>query len=122
MAAAISAFFLPGYAWVLISGLSSRINRVEQTTLAFVISLVLLSLLTAGLSLVTQQYLHFSLIISIVGSLAVLSLYTLKNRPGPIHYPAIKSLQAASVMHADLRHFSGNSVLVRTLLSDRGSS
>ena len=86
------AFFLPGYAWVLISGLSHRMNRAEQATLAFVISLALASLLTAGLSLVTQRYLLFSLIISIGGSLAVLGVYTLRNRPRLIQLSGIKFL------------------------------
>ena len=92
IAAAILAFFLPGYAWVLISGLSRRMTAVEQATLAFVISLALLSLLTAGLSLVTQRYLIFTLIISIASALAVLGIYAFKNRPKPIQLSGVKSL------------------------------
>ncbi|MGD0175557.1 MAG: hypothetical protein ABSC50_01885 [Candidatus Bathyarchaeia archaeon] len=86
------AFVLPGYAWVLISGLSRRLNRIEQATLAFVTSLAFLSLLTAGLSLVTQHYLLFSLVISIAGALAIIGVYALKNRPKPIHFSSVKSL------------------------------
>jgi hypothetical protein len=92
IAAAILAFFLPGYAWVLISGLSRRMTAVEQATLAFVISLAFLSLLTAGLSLVTQQYLLVSLTISIGVSLAILGFYMLRKRQGPIHFSGFKSL------------------------------
>lgn len=92
MAAAIPAFFLPGYAWVLISGLSRRINRIEQATLAFVTSLVLLSLLTAGLSLLTQQYLLLSFVVSIASALLVLGIYALKNRPKHIRLSGVKSL------------------------------
>lgn len=84
--------FLPGYAWILISGLSGRMNRAEQATLAFIISLALLSLLAAGLSLVTQQYLLFSVIISIAGALAVLGIHILKNRPRSIHFSGVISL------------------------------
>ena len=91
-AAAILAFFLPGYAWVLISGLSRRLNRIEQATLAFVISLTFMSLLTAGLSLVTHQYLLFSLVVSIAGSILVLGVGIVKNRPKPIHFSGVKSL------------------------------
>ncbi len=88
----MSAFFLPGYSWILISGLSRRMGHAERATLSFVISLALLSLLTAGLSLVTRQYLLFSLIIAIVGALAVLGFHGLKNRPGPIRFSSITSL------------------------------
>ena len=86
------AFSLPGYAWLLISGLSRRMAAVEQATLAFVISLAFLSLLSAGLSLVTQRYLIFSLIISIGGALVLLGAHAFKNRPKPFQLPDIKSL------------------------------
>jgi len=67
-------------------------TAVEQATFAFVISLALLSLLTAGLSLVIQTYLIFSLIISIAGALTVLGTYALRNRPKPIQFSGLKSL------------------------------
>lgn len=57
----------------------------EQLTLAFVISFVLLSLLSAALSLVTQRYLLFSLMISIGGSLVGLTVHISMHRPSPIH-------------------------------------
>ena len=95
LAAVISAFLLPGYAWVLISGLSRRMNAAEQATLAFVISIALLSLLTAGLSLVTHQYLLFSFIISLGASLATLAFYALRKRTRLIHFSGNRSLPKA---------------------------
>jgi hypothetical protein len=67
-------------------------NLAEQVTLAFVISLALLSLLTAGLSLVTQEYLLFSLIFSVGGSLTALGLYILTRGFRRIRPSNLKSL------------------------------
>lgn len=85
-------FFLPGYSWLLISGLIRSMHWLEQATLAFVISVALLSLLTAGLSLFTVHYLLLSLIISLVGSIAILGLYVWKNRVRSIRRLSLKPL------------------------------
>ncbi len=52
--------FLPGYAWVLFSGLNSRFGIAERLALSFIISVSFTSLFTAGLSLVTSHYLSYS--------------------------------------------------------------
>ena len=52
--------FLPGYAWVLFSGLDRRFSIAERLALSFIISVSFTSLFTAGLSLVTSHYLSYS--------------------------------------------------------------
>lgn len=50
----------PGYAWICVSGLSDEFSFIEKTALAFLLSLCFMSLLTAGLSLLTGGYLWLS--------------------------------------------------------------
>jgi hypothetical protein len=52
--------FLPGYAWILFSGLDRRFGIGERLALSFIISVSFTSLFTAGLSLVTSHYLSYS--------------------------------------------------------------
>jgi len=52
--------FLPGYAWVLSSGLDKRFGIAERLALSFIISVSFTILSTAGLSLVTYDYLSYS--------------------------------------------------------------
>ena len=52
--------FLPGYAWILFSGLDRRLGIAERLALSFIISVSFTSLFTAGLSLMTSHYLSYS--------------------------------------------------------------
>jgi len=80
----VAEFLLPGYAWILISGLSNRLNFSERFVLAFVLSFSFASLLTAALAFFTPNYLGLSPAISLLIAAVVLIGYVLKRRP-PIH-------------------------------------
>jgi len=71
--------FLPGYAWILFSGLNRRLGVIERVAISFVISVSFTSLFTAGLSLATSHY----IIYSVAGSLGLsLILLVLSFRHG----------------------------------------
>jgi hypothetical protein len=80
--------FLPGYAWIVFSGLKSRFGIVERLALSFIISVSFTSLFTAGLSFVTSHYLYYS----VGGTLALsLILLILSFRHGnPLRRPLLK--------------------------------
>jgi hypothetical protein len=71
---AVVEFLLPGYAWLMISGLSRRFNLLERIVLSFILSACFLSLLTAGLSLLTRNYLVVSAVITFAVSAGVVVL------------------------------------------------
>jgi hypothetical protein len=73
---AVVEFLLPGYAWLMISGLSRRFNLLERIVLSFILSACFLSLLTAGLSLLTRNYLVVSTVIALAVSLGLVVLFS----------------------------------------------
>ena len=81
--------FLPGYAWILFSGLNRRFGIAERLAISFIISISFTSLFTAGLSLVTSHYLSYS----VGGSLALsLILLILSFRHGNLFRRSLPKL------------------------------
>ena len=69
---------LPGFAWILASGLHKQISMLEKVVLSFVLSICLSSLLAAALTFVTAEYLLLSVAVALAGSLLIIVGY-----PGP---------------------------------------
>jgi hypothetical protein len=76
---AVLVMLVPGYAWVLVSGLHRLLSALEKVVLSFVLSLCFSSLLTAALTFVTADYLFVSVEISIVAAVLVIGLYLAKQ-------------------------------------------
>jgi len=57
---AILLLLLPGYAWLLLSGLIKRIGGLGSIAFSFIFSICLLSLSSAVLSLLTRNYLFYN--------------------------------------------------------------
>jgi hypothetical protein len=76
---AVLELLLPGYAWILISGLHRLLSRLEKVVLSFVLSLCFSSLLTAALTFATPDYLSVSVEISIVAAVLVIGVYLAKQ-------------------------------------------
>ena len=76
--------FLPGYSWILCSGLDRRFGFLEKIALSFVVSVSFASLFTAGLSMLTSQYFLYSVFGSVMLSLVLLLTRILRHR-GPLH-------------------------------------
>ncbi|GEM_PF-778239 len=74
-------FLLPGYAWILASGLHKRISSLEKVVLSFVLSICFLSLVTAAMTFVTVHYLFSSAAISLIGAVAVIGVCLFKRHP-----------------------------------------
>ncbi len=80
---------LPGYAWLLVSGIHKRMSKLEQVVLSFVLSVCFSSLLAAALTFVTSDYLSLAVEISVVAAFLVIGVYvakwpTLSWRPGGV--------------------------------------
>jgi hypothetical protein len=71
-------FTLPGYAWILITGIAKRLTILGRLAFSFLLSLCLLSLLTAGLSALTTSYLLYAALVPLV-SLVVIALLISKS-------------------------------------------
>jgi hypothetical protein len=78
---AIPELLLPGYAWILISGLSTRFDSLEKLSLSFILSVSFTALFTAALSLLTPNYLFYSSAVSLALSVGAIALYLLLRRP-----------------------------------------
>jgi hypothetical protein len=57
---AILVFLLPGYAWLVVLGLVRRLNVLGSVAFSFILSVCLLSLTSAFLSLLTPRYLVYT--------------------------------------------------------------
>jgi hypothetical protein len=84
-------FLLPGYAWLLIMGLSKRFGALESIVLSFILSSCILSLASAGISLLTRDYLFVSEVVMLVLSLGIAGLYAL-NRMRLGQSPALRRI------------------------------
>lgn len=78
---ALLQFLLPGFAWILISGLFDRFSFLQKLVLSFVLSISISSLLAAGLSLLNTGYTFLSTAISIILSTIVVGIFLAKRRP-----------------------------------------
>jgi hypothetical protein len=76
---AVLELMLPGYAWILVSGLHRLLSNLEKVVLSFVLSLCFSSLLTAALTFATPDYLSVSVEISIVAAAVVIGVYLAKQ-------------------------------------------
>jgi hypothetical protein len=76
---AVLELLLPGYAWILVSGLHRLLSKLERVVLSFVLSLCFSSLLTAALTFATPDYLSVSVEISIVAAALVIGVYLAKQ-------------------------------------------
>jgi hypothetical protein len=74
-------FLLPGYAWLLVSGLHKRMSRLEGVILSFVLSLCFSSLLAAALTLAIPDYLFVTATSMVVGALIVIAEFVAMHRP-----------------------------------------
>ena len=70
---AVLDFTLPGYAWILVAGIAKRLTPFGKVAFSFLLSLCLLSLLTAGLSVLTTSYLLYAALVPLA-SLVVIAL------------------------------------------------
>jgi hypothetical protein len=84
---AIPELLLPGFVWILISGLSKRLGALEKISLSFILSVSFTALLTAALSFLTSSYLLYSSIISLAAPAFVLLIFLLK---GDCRYPSLR--------------------------------
>jgi hypothetical protein len=76
---AVLELLLPGYAWILVSGLNRLLSTLEKVVLSFVLSLCISSLLTAALTFATTDYLSVSVEISIVAAVLVIGVHLAKQ-------------------------------------------
>jgi hypothetical protein len=76
---AVLELLLPGYAWILVSGLHRLLSKLEKVVLSFVLSLCFSSLLAAALTFATPDYLSVSVEISIAAALLVIGIYLAKE-------------------------------------------
>jgi hypothetical protein len=81
---AVMDFTLPGYAWILLTGIAKRLTLLGRMAFSFLLSLCLLSLLTAGLSALTTSYLLYAALIPLA-SLMVIALFVRK-----LSFPTVK--------------------------------
>ncbi len=58
---AVVVFLLPGFTWVLLSGLLKRLNMFGTVAFSFMLSVCLLSVTSAFLSLLTSRYLIYTI-------------------------------------------------------------
>src|SRR5208283_1322359 len=71
---------LPGYAWILASGLHKQISTMEKVVLSFVLSFCFSSLLAAALTFLAANYLLLSVAFSLAGSLLIIVGYVAKRK------------------------------------------
>jgi hypothetical protein len=72
-------FLVPGYAWILILGLSQRLNFFEKLCLSFLLSVCISGLLTAGFSLITSNYILYSIVVSLGFSFTILGVFYMRG-------------------------------------------
>jgi hypothetical protein len=58
---AVLVFLLPGFAWLLVSGLFRRLNILSALAFSFILSICLLSVTSASLSFLTSAYLRYTI-------------------------------------------------------------
>jgi hypothetical protein len=76
--AAVLDFTVPGYAWILICGVAKRLSLFGKAAFSFLLSICMVSLLTAGLSVVTTDYLLYAGIVPLI-SLAAIAYYVRRS-------------------------------------------
>ena len=76
---AVLEFLLPGYAWILTSGLHKQLSTLEQAVLSFVLSTCLASLLAAALTFLTPNYLFLSAVISLAAAAIIIMGHTIRR-------------------------------------------
>jgi hypothetical protein len=59
-------FLLPGFAWLLLSGLTKRLNALAALVFSFILSICFLSVSSASLSLLTSEYLVYTTVGALV--------------------------------------------------------
>jgi hypothetical protein len=69
---AILALFFPGLAWLYVTRLEGRLGFPEKILLSFVLSVSILSLFTAALSLSTTEYLFYAPVVVLIVSVPIL--------------------------------------------------
>jgi hypothetical protein len=78
---AVLPLLLPGYAWILVSGLHKRISTLEKVVLSFLLGICFSSLVAAALTFLTTDYLFTSVVISVVSALLVIGGYLIRRYP-----------------------------------------
>jgi hypothetical protein len=74
-------FLLPGYAWLLVTGVSKRFSGLSQKlSLCFILSISFESLVPAGFSVVTPNYLMYSMVLLLGASATIVLVFLLRNR------------------------------------------
>ena len=63
---AILVFLLPGFAWLLVSGLLKRLNVLGAIAISFILSLCVVSVTSALLSLLTSKYLLYTIVLTLI--------------------------------------------------------
>lgn len=76
---AVLVFLLPGSAWLLLSGLLRRLNVLGAIAVSFLLSICLLSLASAFLSLITSNYLVYAIALALILPTIIVAAY-LKKR------------------------------------------
>jgi hypothetical protein len=66
-------FTVPGYAWILLTGISKRVSLFGKAAFSFVLSLCFLGLSTASLSIVTSDYLLYAAILPLVALVIIVA-------------------------------------------------
>jgi hypothetical protein len=72
---------LPGYAWILASGLHKELSTLEKVLLSFVLSICFSSLVAAALAFLTPSYLLLSTVLSLGGTAVLIVAYVGRRRP-----------------------------------------
>jgi hypothetical protein len=72
---AILMFLLPGYAWMLLSGLTKRLGVLGSITFSFILSVCLVSSTSAFLSLLTSSYLVYAILGATILPVVVIATY-----------------------------------------------
>lgn len=63
---AILVLLLPGFAWLLVSGLLKRLDLVGAIAMSFILSLCVVSVTSALLSLLTSKYLLYTIVLTLI--------------------------------------------------------
>jgi hypothetical protein len=82
IAVTVLDFVIPGYAWILITGVAERLSLLGKISFSFLFSICFLSLLTEALSLVTGNYLSYSAILALAPIAFIVT--RMLRRPGSL--------------------------------------
>jgi hypothetical protein len=72
---AVLVFLVPGFTWLLLSGLVKRLNILGTIAFSFILSICLLSLTSALLSLLTSKYLLYTIAAAAILPTVVVAAY-----------------------------------------------